>query len=149
MMYPLVRELAVEGVPVTVTCRVLKMARQPYYRWLDTPVSNRAWAQAHQLNALVDANRADPEYGYRLLRDEAEQGGWSMSRRTAWKLASWQHIRSVIGRKQRGSGKTPGPAVADDLVKRDFTADGPNQLWLTDITEHKTPWILAIVATLV
>lgn len=138
MMYPLVRELAVEGVPVTVTCRVLKMARQSYYRWLDTPVSDRAWVQAHQLNALMDASRADPEYGYRLLRDEAEQVGWSMSRRTAWRLASWQHIRSVISRKQRGSGKVPGPAVADDLVKLDFSADGPNQLWLTDIPEHKT-----------
>jgi hypothetical protein len=30
MMYPLVRELAGDGVPVTVTCRVLKIARQPY-----------------------------------------------------------------------------------------------------------------------
>jgi|688.fasta_scaffold09116_17 hypothetical protein len=149
MMYPLVREPAVEGVPVTVTCRVLKMARQPYYRWLDTPVSDRAWVQAHQLNALVDANRADPGYGYRLLRDEAERVGWSMSRRTAWRLASWQHIRSVISRKQRGSGKVPGSAVADDLVKRDFSPDGPNQLWLVDITEHKTPWIPTIVATFV
>lgn len=138
MIYPLVRELAVDGIPVTVTCRVLNMARQPYYRWLDNPVPNRAWVQAHQLNALVDANRVDPEYGYRLLRDEAEQCGWSMSRRTAWRLTSWQHIHSVIVKKRRGSGKTPGPAVADDLVKRDFTADGPNQLWLTDITEHNT-----------
>lgn len=31
-MYPLVRELAVDGTPVTVTCRLLKIARQPYYR---------------------------------------------------------------------------------------------------------------------
>lgn len=30
MMYPLVRELAVDGIPVAVTCRVLKIARQPY-----------------------------------------------------------------------------------------------------------------------
>jgi putative transposase len=29
MMYPLVRELAVDGIPLTVTCRVLKSARQP------------------------------------------------------------------------------------------------------------------------
>lgn len=36
MMYPLVKELASDGVPVTVTCRVLKLARQPYYRWLET-----------------------------------------------------------------------------------------------------------------
>ena len=32
MIYPLVRELAEDGIPVTVTCRVLKPARQPYYR---------------------------------------------------------------------------------------------------------------------
>src|SRR3546814_11332709 len=41
MMYPLVRELADDGSPVTVTCRVLKIARQPYYRWLKEPVSDR------------------------------------------------------------------------------------------------------------
>jgi putative transposase len=28
--------------------------------------------------------------------------------------------------------------VHDDLVKRVFTADAPNQLWLNDITEHRT-----------
>ena len=39
---------------------------------------------------------------------------------------------------RRGSGKTPGPAVHDDLVQRDFTADEPNRVWVTDITEHPT-----------
>jgi putative transposase len=39
MIYPLVRELAVDGIPVTVTCRVLKIARQPYYRWLENPIT--------------------------------------------------------------------------------------------------------------
>lgn len=53
MMHPSVAELAVEGVPVTVTWRVLKMARPTCYRWLDAPVFNRAWVQAHQLIALV------------------------------------------------------------------------------------------------
>jgi len=28
--------------------------------------------------------------------------------------------------------------VHDDLVRREFTADAPNRLWLSDITEHKT-----------
>lgn len=40
MMYPLVRELSRDGIPVTVTCRVLKIARQPYYRWLANPVTD-------------------------------------------------------------------------------------------------------------
>jgi hypothetical protein len=37
MIYPLVRELATDGIPVVVTCRVLKIPRQPYYRWLADP----------------------------------------------------------------------------------------------------------------
>jgi transposase InsO family protein len=44
---------------------------------------------------------------------------------------------SVHSRK-RGLNRKPGPPVHDDLVLRDFTADRPNELWLTDITEHPT-----------
>ena len=36
------------------------------------------------------------------------------------------------------SAKTPGPAVHDDLVRREFRAPAPNAVWLTDITEHPT-----------
>src|SRR6185312_7000964 len=39
------------------------------------------------------------------------------------------------------------PALHDDLVQRRFVADRPNTLWVTDITEHCTPWILSVVAT--
>ena len=48
-----------------------------------------------------------------------------------------QGIRSVIHRR-RGAGRTPGPAVHDDLVERDFTAPTIDRLWLADITEHPT-----------
>lgn len=40
--------------------------------------------------------------------------------------------------KKRGRAKKPGPSVHDDLVNRASSADGPNRLWLTDITEHAT-----------
>ena len=39
---------------------------------------------------------------------------------------------------KRGKGAKPGPPVHDDLVDRQFTAAAPNELWLTDITEHPT-----------
>ena len=39
--------------------------------------------------------------------------------------------------KYRKAGK-PGTPSHDDLVRRVFTADGPNELWLTDLTEHRT-----------
>jgi putative transposase len=44
-------------------------------------------------------------------------------------------IWSVFSKK-RGLNRKPGPPVHDDLVERDFTATAPNELWLTDITEH-------------
>lgn len=44
----------------------------------------------------------------------------------------------MFGKPRGRNGKRPGPPAHDDLVKRDFTAQGPNQLWLTDITEHWT-----------
>jgi transposase InsO family protein len=37
---------------------------------------------------------------------------------------------------KRGLNRKAGPPVHDDLVGRDFTAAAPNELWLTDITEH-------------
>ena len=44
----------------------------------------------------------------------------------------------MFGKKRGKNGKRPGPPAHDDLVERQFSADRPNQLWLTDITEHPT-----------
>lgn len=123
------KELAADGVPVAVTCRVLKLATQPYYRWLDKPVADLVLAEAHRANALFDAHRDDPEFDYRFLADEARGAGLAMADRTAWRICRDNRWWSVLGKK-RSRGKKAGPAVHDDLVRRDFTADGPNRLWL-------------------
>ena len=57
---------------------------------------------------------------------------------TAWRLCSSNGWWSAFGKKRGRGARKPGPAAHDDLVERDFTATGPNQLWLTDITEHRT-----------
>ena len=138
MMYPLVRELAGDGIPVTVTCRVLEIARQPYYRWLANPVTDAELATAYRADALFDAHREDPEFGYRFLVDEARDAGEPMAERTAWKICSELGWWSAFGKKRGRNGKKPGPPVHDELVMRDFTAEAPNTLWLADITEHWT-----------
>jgi putative transposase len=138
MMYPLVRDLAAAGVPVAVTCRVLKIARQPYYRWLADPVTAREVRHAYLTDALHDAHAADPEFGYRLLGDEARRAGQVACDRTMWRLASAHRCWSVFGRRRGVNGKRPGPPAHDDHVRRRFTAPGPNRVWLTDISEHPT-----------
>ena len=132
-------ELAADGIAVAVTCRVLNIARQPYYRWLARPVTTAEITQAYRANALVDAHREDPEFGYRFLVDEARAAGEPMAERTAWRICSGNGWFSAFSqRKRRGKGRKVGPPVHDDLVKRDFTAAGPNRVWLADITEHRT-----------
>ncbi|MEU7766860.1 IS3 family transposase [Nocardia sp. NPDC049190] len=138
MFYPLVKELAANGIPVVLTWRVLQLARQPYYRRLAEPVTAGEVAEAYGANALFDAHRNDPEFGYRFLADEAREAGETMAVRTAWRICSTNRWWSASGKRRRGKNGRPGPAVHDDLVQRDFTADAPNRLWLSDITEHRT-----------
>jgi len=140
--YPLASELAADGIPVTVSCRVLKLARQPYYRWLANPITESELIEAYRANALFDARVDDPEFGYRLLADGAADGaadaGQVMARRTAWRICSTNGWFSVFSKKHRGKTTRPGPPVHEDLVGRDFTASAPNELRLADITEHRT-----------
>lgn len=103
-------ELAVGGVPVSVTLRVLKLSRQPYYRWLARPVTDAELVTAHRANALFDAHHDDPEFGYRFLADEARDAGVSMSGRTAWKICSENRWWSAFGKKPGPFGEEARPA---------------------------------------
>ncbi len=94
--------------------------------------------QAHLANALFDAHRDDPEFGHRLLADEAARAGLVACDRTVWRICSSNGWWSVFGKKRTRGGKKAGPPAHDDLVLRQFRADGPNRLWLWDITEHPT-----------
>ena len=125
-------------MPVAVTCRVLKLHRQHYYAWLAKPVTDAELAEAYLANALFDAHRDDPEFGYRFLTDEVRDAGYQVSERTVWKVCADNGWWSVFGKKKRGRKTKPGAPAHDDLVRRQFRADGPNRLWLTDLTEHHT-----------
>jgi putative transposase len=137
MMYPLVRELAADGIPVAVTCRVLGFSKQAYFKWLASPVSQRDWDDAHLINAAVEIHHDDPAFGYRFIADELEGRGVIASENRTQRLCSQQQIWSVFAKK-RGLSRKAGPPVHDDLVNRKFTASAPNVTWLTDITEHWT-----------
>ena len=137
MRYPLVLDLAADGFPVAVTCRVLGFSKQGFYRWLAAPVTDREWNDAHLINTAMEIHEADPAFGYRFITDELAGRGFVVSENRVQRLCCQQGLWSVTA-KRRGLGRRPGPAVHDDLVRRDFTAETLNEMWLTDITEHPT-----------
>lgn len=148
MIFPLVRDLAGDGIPVTVTCRVLGFSTQAFYKWRASPVTQRDWDNAHLINVAYDIHADDPAFGYRFIADELPGRGIISGENRVARLCSQERIWSVFAKK-KGLNRKSGPPVHDDLVARRFTAEKPNQLWLTDITEHQTAWIPAVVATLV
>jgi putative transposase len=138
MIYPLVLDLASDGIPVVVTCRVLRFTPQAYYKWRTNPVSSRDWDDAHLVDAALQIHADDPAFGYRFIADElGAEHGIRASENRVHRLCSQHGILSVLSKK-RARGLKPGPPVHDDLVRRDFSASVPNELWLTDITEHPT-----------
>jgi putative transposase len=137
MTYPLVLDLAAGGIPVAVTCRVLGFSTQAFYAWRAKPVTDRDRADAHLINAAIDIHHDDPAFGYRFIADELPARGITAGENRVARPCSAQRIWSVFA-KRRGLTRRPGPPVHDDLVRRNFTAQQPNERWLTDITEHPT-----------
>jgi transposase InsO family protein len=117
---------------------VLKLARQPYYRWLADPVTAAEWDEAILTDAIFDAHGEDPEFGYRFVADEVRAAGFAVAERTVWKICSANGWWSSFAKKRGKNGKKAGPPVHDDRVQRVFSAGGPDRLWLADITEHPT-----------
>ena len=137
MRYPLVLDLADDGIPVAVTCRVLGFSKQAFYKWRGNPVSDRDWADGQLINAAYDIHADDPTFGYRFIADELPAKGVSAGENRVARLCRQQRIRSLHTNK-RGLNRKAGPPVHDDLLDRRFVADRPNEKWLTDITEHPT-----------
>ena len=137
MMFPLVLDLAADGVPVTVTCRVLGFSTQAFYKWKKAPITQRDWDDAHLINTARDIHADDPAFGYRFIADELPDRGIIAGENRVARLCSQERIWSVFAKK-KGLNRKAGPPVHDDLVDRRFAAQSPNEVWLTDITEHRT-----------
>ena len=57
-------------------------------------------------------------------------------------------LQGVTSRRVRGCTRTrASDPRSDDLVDRQFRPDGPDRLWVQDVTQHRTTWIPAVVAT--
>lgn len=87
-----------------------------------------------EIRRLFD--RHNGRYGHRKIRDELRVAGWMVSKKTVLKLMRQLGLRCTIRRRKRyNSFKGEVGAIAPNLLKRDFTATGPNQKWVTDVTE--------------
>lgn len=140
MTFRLVETLAGQGIPIAFSCRVLKVSVSGFHAWRGRGPSRRQLADA-ELTALVraihDASRGT--YGVRRVHAELRLGhGVVVNHKRIERVMRQACLQGVHHRKFRRGRVSRLPAVFEDHVKRQFSANGPDQLWVTDITQHRT-----------
>lgn len=137
--------------PVSILCKSLSVSRSGYYGWLHQKVSS----QSIRRQAILDAAQksywsSKGIYGYRKVhKDLTEREDLKCCRETVRRILAFAGLQSKLKRRHRYPAKSNQAVLAaPNQLDRDFSASGPNQKWVSDITYISTRegWIyLAIV----
>lgn len=126
------------GHPVKLCCRLLGVSSPGYYRYKHRPIAPRTMRREWLTGLIREVHTASRQtYGSRRVHAELTQAmGVQVSERLVAVLMSLAGIAGLPGPAK--VKRLSGVATADDLVHRKFHRLSPNELWVTDITEHPT-----------
>lgn len=130
--------MAEQGLPVQLACRVLEVSESGYYAQRSRAPSPRSIRHAWLTDVIRQVHAASRRtYGSRRVHADLRLGhDVAVGRQAVELLMRRAGIQGISGRPR--FRRVPGVATAEDRVERQFHRDGPDQLWVTDITEHRT-----------
>lgn len=123
--------------PVSVMARVFGVSKAGFYAWLSRPASTHAQADVALLKRIRTVHATSREtYGAPRVHAELRAEGAKHSRK---RIARLMRDAGLVGASRRRHGpvttrRDKETRPAPDLVDRNFTANGPDQLWVADIT---------------
>ena len=130
--------MATEGLPVKLSCRILQVSESGYYARRSTPPSVRSIRHVWLTHLIRQAHAASRgTYGIRRVHAELTLGhGVAIGHQAVEWLMRRAGIQGICGRPK--FRRVSGVATASDRVARQFHRDHPDELWVTDVTEHPT-----------
>ena len=139
--------------PVALMCRLLGVSTSGFYAWRDRPESGRSRDDARlAVDIAATHKRSRGRYGSPRVHAELRAQGVRVGRKRVERLMREQ---GLCARPRRRFCKTTdslhGDPIAPNLLKRDFEASAPNQVWVTDVTYVPTHegWLyLAVILDL-
>ena len=135
----MIESLTGQGFSEREACRVVGVNRSSYTYWRKRPPNQRELRRAW-LGPLVARVHTGSfgTYGYVRVAAELRLGhGVIANHKLVYSIMREQGLKG-LPKSPTGRRGPVGAFVAADLVRRDFSEDGPNKLWVTDITEHPT-----------
>jgi putative transposase len=123
--------------PIRTMAHVLKVSASGYYAWRSRPASARAAADAdltRRIRTIHAGSRGT--YGAPRVHAELKADGLSVGRK---RIARLMRAGGIAGVSRRRSVPITTRQATDhhpasDLVRRNFMAERPNELWVADIT---------------
>jgi putative transposase len=118
-------------------CTTLGVSVSAYYQRRRGQLSARAVEDARLLARIRELHAANYyAYGYRRMWIALKRAGETVGRGRVQRLMRTHEIRGAKRRGKPWRTTKPDPLAArrPDLVQRDFHADGPNRLWVADIS---------------
>lgn len=122
--------------PVVKMCHAMNVSRGGYHRWLQRPLSNRTKKNMNLLKQIKQIHTESKErYGSPRITSELHDKGYKISRPRVARLMQKAGIRAKSKRKFKvTTDSNHNFSVAPNLLKRNFSADSPGQVWVSDIT---------------
>jgi HTH-like domain len=124
------------------------MNRSTYRLQENRHPSNREVRRVLLADTITELHLASRSaYGHRRIRAALfYEHGLIVNRKLIRRVMAEQGLHGLPVQK-KGRKNLVNVATSEDRVNRNFMAPSPNAIWLTDITEHKTPWVQPVVAT--
>jgi len=131
--------IASEGMPTQTACRVLAVSESGFYEWRKRPPSARSIRHVWLTDVIRQVHTASRgTYGANRVHAELTMGhGITVGHNAVAMLMQKAGLAGLPGAHRRRRLVTTAETAAD-LVDRDFVRAEPDQLWVTDITEHRT-----------
>lgn len=119
-------------------CRFGGISRAAYYKWMNREIPAQEAENRQVADEVEKIHNASPDKGYRRIRDELERyHGIKANDKRVLRICRKRGIKSTIKYRNNGctrQAKNP-QYIAENLLNREFTAEMPNEKWLTDVTE--------------
>jgi transposase InsO family protein len=139
-LFGIVETLAREGHGTKRVCRLLRVAPSGFFRWRTKPPSDRAIRRAWLRDVIAEIHvQSRRTYGWRRMRAElADAYGQRVNKKLIHAVMRELRITGLPAprRTRYGRSRLINREVSVDLVNREFRREGPDQLWMTDLTEH-------------
>ncbi len=135
MKYQFVEEKRKEH-SINILCHVLEISRSGFYAWLSRPVSDREESNQQLLLKIRESHERSREtYGYRRIYYDLHAELKTLGKNRVFRLMQHYGIRAKTKRKfKMTTDSNHSKPISDNKLNREFTANKPNQRWVSDIT---------------